>query len=210
MDITDLISSSKQEASSKQAASKQARAKWGNITPPLWCLGFGQNFGGCYLWVQNLCTLAANTPQTKKQTISQATWLKMQCQAHLTHPQPPTFGGFHPSKLPYPTPGPPYLGPVGCGKLQEVAHRGGCKNGSTRSTGCEKMTFFKNDLGPHGMPRQVVLARFELMVARFGPPKIAKCLENRLFWDQKSFKNGSKKCFSKNDTRPFGVPQQVK
>jgi hypothetical protein len=36
------------------------------------------------------------------------------------------------------------------------------------------MTFFKNDLGPHGMPRQVVLARFELMVARFGPPKIAK------------------------------------
>ena len=123
--------------------------------------------------------------QTKKQTISWATWLKMQCQAHLIHPQPPTFGGFHPLKLPYPTPGPPYLGPVGCGKLQEVAQRGGCKNGSTRSTGCEKMAFFKNDPRRHGMPKQVFLVRFQLVVARCGPPKIAKCLENRLFWNKK-------------------------
>ena len=68
--------------------------------------------------------------------------------------------------------------------------------------GCKKKTFFKNDPGPHGMPRQVFVARFELVVARFGPPKIPKCLENGLFWDKKWLKNGSKKCFSKNDPRP--------
>ena len=55
--------------------------------------------------------------------------------------------------------------------------------------GAKKMTFFKNDHGPHGMPKQVFLARFELMVARFGPPKIPKCLENGLFCDQKWVKN---------------------
>ena len=60
------------------------------------------------------------------------------------------------------------------------------------------------------MPKEVFLACFELMVARFGPSKIPKCLENGLFWDQKSIKNGSKMCFSKNDPGPFGVPEQVK
>ena len=57
--------------------------------------------------------------------------------------QPPTFGGFHTSKWPSPTPRPPYLGPVGCGKLQEVAQRGGCQNWSTRSTRCKKRLFSK-------------------------------------------------------------------
>ena len=52
------------------------------------------------------------------------------------------------------------------------------------------MTFFKNDLGPHGMPKQVFLARFELIVARCGPPKIPKCLEKGLFWDKKLVTNG--------------------
>ena len=76
--------------------------------------------------------------------------------------------------------------------------------------GAKKMTFFKNDPGPHGMPKQVFLARFELVVACCGPPKIPKCLENGLFWDRKSVKNGSKMCFPKNGPRPFGVPKQVK
>ena len=31
--------------------------------------------------------------------------------------------------------------PVGCGKPMEVAQRGGCQNGSTRSTGCRKFLF---------------------------------------------------------------------
>ena len=72
--------------------------------------------------------------------------------------------------------------------------------------GAKKMTFFKTDPGPYGMPKQVFLARFELVVARFGPPKIPKCLDNGLFWDKKWVKNA----FSKNDPRPFGVPKQVK
>ena len=53
----------------------------------------------------------------------------------------------------------------------------------------KKKTFFKNDPRTYGMPKLVVLARFELVVARFGPPKIAKCLENGLFWDKKWVKN---------------------
>ena len=57
------------------------------------------------------------------------------------------------------------------------------------------------------MPKQVFLAHFELVVARFGSPKIRKCLQNGLFWDKKK---GSKMCFFKNDARPFGVPKQVK
>ena len=52
------------------------------------------------------------------------------------------------------------------------------------------------------MPKQVFLARFELVVARCD-------LENGLFWDQKCVKNGSQ-MGSKNHPRPFGVPKQVK
>ena len=40
------------------------------------------------------------------------------------------------------------------------------------------------------MPTQVFFMRFQLVVARFGPPKILKCLEYGLFWDQKWVKNG--------------------
>ena len=59
------------------------------------------------------------------------------------------------------------------------------------------MCFFKNDLGPHGMPKQVFLDRFELVVARFGPPKIPKCFENGLFWDKNGSKMGQKCVFPK-------------
>ena len=59
------------------------------------------------------------------------------------------------------------------------------------------------------MPKQVFLARFELVVARFVLPKIPKCLENGQLWDQKWVKNGAKMCFSKNDPRPLGVHKQV-
>ena len=47
------------------------------------------------------------------------------------------------------------------------------------------------------MPKRMFLARFEVVVARFGPPKIANCLENGLSWDKKWVKNGSKMCFPK-------------
>ena len=51
------------------------------------------------------------------------------------------------------------------------------------------MTFLKNDPRPCATLKQVFLDRFELVVAHFGPPKILKCLENGLFWDQKWVKN---------------------
>ena len=38
--------------------------------------------------------------QNQKKTTSRATWLKTRFPAHQIHPQPPTFGGFHPSKFP--------------------------------------------------------------------------------------------------------------
>ena len=51
------------------------------------------------------------------------------------------------------------------------------------------MTFIKNDPRPCATLKQVFLDRFEVVVAHFGPPKIPKCLENGLFWDQKWVKN---------------------
>ena len=128
----------------------------------------------------------------RKQTISWARWLKMRFPGHLVHPQPPTFATFHPTRRP------PYLGQVGYGKRQEVAQRGGCQKGSTRSTGCNKMTFCKNDPRQHGVPKQVFWARFELVVARFGPPKIPKCLQNGGFLEGKNgAKMGQKYVFGK-------------
>ena len=55
--------------------------------------------------------------------------------------------------------------------------------------------FFKSDPGQYGMPKQVFLARLELVVARFGPPKIPKCLENGLFWDKRWGKKWVKNVF---------------
>ena len=135
----------------------------------------------------------------------------MRFRGHLLHPQPPTFCGFHPSELPKRTPRPPYLGPLGCGKLQAHAQTGGCPNGSTGSSRGKKMTFLKNDPRPRCVTlNQVFLDCFELVVAHFGPPKIPKCLENGLFWDKKWVKNGSKTHFSKTHPRPFGVHKRVK
>ena len=76
------------------------------------------------------------------------------------------------------------------------------KNGSKRR-------FSKSDWGPFGKLKQVFLARFEPVVARFGPWKMPKCLEIRLFGDRKWVKNGSKTRFSKSDRGPFGKLKQV-
>ena len=139
-----------------------------------------------------------------------ATWLKMRFQGHLPHPQPPTFCGFHPSELPKRMPRPPYLSPVGCGKLQAQTETGGCPNGSTGSNRGKKVTFLKNDPRPCATLKQVFLDCFELVVAHFGPRKIPKCLENGLLWDKKWVKNGSKSHCSKPHPRPFGVHKRVK
>ena len=72
-----------------------------------------------------------------------------------------------------------------------------------------KTRFSKSDPRPFGMLKQVVLARFEPVVTRFGPWKIPKCPRNGPFWDQKWVKNGSKMHFSKIDLGPFGMLKQV-
>ena len=60
------------------------------------------------------------------------------------------------------------------------------------------MHFSKSDPGPFGMCKQLFLARFELVVTRFGSWKIPKCLEKGPFWEQQWVKNGLKKVFSQN------------
>ena len=57
------------------------------------------------------------------------------------------------------------------------------------------MTFLKNDPRPCAMLKQVFLDRFELVVAHFGSPKIPKCLENGMFWDQKMGQKWVKNAF---------------
>ena len=55
-----------------------------------------------------------------------------------------------------------------------------------------------------------ILARFELVAARFGPWTVPKCLENGPFWDQRWVKTRSDTRFSKSDRGPFGVHKHVK
>ena len=76
------------------------------------------------------------------------------------------------------------------------------KNGS-------KPLFSKCDPRHFRVPSQVFLAHFELVVARFGPWKIPKCLEEGPLWEQNWVKNGSKARSSKGDPGPFGLLQQV-
>ena len=57
------------------------------------------------------------------------------------------------------------------------------------------MTFLKNDPRPCATLKQVFLDHFELVVAHFGTPKIPKCLETVLFWDQKWVKKWVKNAF---------------
>ena len=85
----------------------------------------------------------------------------------------------------------------------------GANGGSTRVPRAKKIIFSKLVPRPLGMFREVFLGRFEALVARFGPWKIPKCLENKPFWDQTWVKNGSKTLFSKSDPRPFMMLKQV-
>ena len=85
----------------------------------------------------------------------------------------------------------------------------GANGGSTTVPRAKKIIFSKGVSRPLGMLKLVFLGRFEPVVARFGPWKIPKCLENGPFWDQQWVKNGSKTCFSKNDPGPFGMLKQM-
>ena len=141
------------------------------------------------------------TATNQEQAIFLATWLKAQFRGHLIHPQSPTFCGFHPSELPKRTPRPPYLGPVGCGKLQAHTQTGGCPNGSTGSNRGKTLSFLKNDPRPCVMLKQVFLDCFELVGAHFVPLRIRT---------KNGSKMGQKSNFFKTHHRPFGVHQRVK
>ena len=81
--------------------------------------------------------------------------------------------------------------------------------GPPGSPGRKKSFFFKVAPRPLGMLKPVFFGRFEPVVARYGPWKIPKCLENGPFQDQKWVKNGSKMYFYKSDPGPYGMLKQV-
>ena len=70
----------------------------------------------------------------------------------------------------------------------------------------------------HHMPKQVfwcILSSWWAVLALLESQNALKMgqkfiFQDFKFWDEKWVKNGSKRCFSKNDPRPFGVPKQVK
>ena len=107
------------------------------------------------------------------------------------------------------TPRSPYQWSLGAARGQPSQRIIGANGGSAGVPRAKKIIFFKVVPRPLGMLKQVVLGRFEPVVARFGPWKIPKCLDNGPFWDQKWVKNGSKAQFSKSDPGPFGMLRQV-
>ena len=109
---------------------------------------------------------------------------------HLVHPQPPTFYGIQASELPNETPRPPYQWSLGAAGVPASPRTVGASGGSTRFPVAKKMIFSKVVPWPLGVLKQVFLGRFEPVVARLGPWKNPKCLENGPFWDQKWVKNG--------------------
>ena len=59
------------------------------------------------------------------------------------------------------------------------------------------------------MHKQVKWALLEPIASHFGPSKVTKCLENGLFWDQKSVENGAKDVFSKEIFGQLGMHKQL-
>ena len=151
----------------------------------------------------------APTPRNQARAVSWATWIKTEFRRHLVHAQPPPFCGFQASESPNKTPRPPYKWSLGGPGGQHIPRTVGANGGSTLVPVAKKIFFFKVVPRPLGMPKQVFLARFEPVVARFGPWKIPKCLENEPFQDQKWVKNGPKTHVSKSDAGPFGMLKQM-
>ena len=151
----------------------------------------------------------APTPRNQARAVSSATWLKSEFRGHPIHLQPPTFCGFQASESPNEPPRPPHQWSLGGAEGQPGPRIVGANGGSTMVPGAKKIIFCKVVPRPLGMLKQVFLGRFEPVVARFGPWKIPKCLENGSFWDQKWVKNGSKTHFSKNDPEPFRMLKQM-
>ena len=151
----------------------------------------------------------APAPRNQERAVSWATWLKNEFRGHLVHPQPPAFYGSQASELPNKTRRPPYQWSLGAAGGPASPRTVGAKGGSTRVSGAKKIIFSKVVPRALGMLKQVFLGCFGPVVARFGPWKIPKCLENGPFWDQQWVRNGSKTSFSKNDRGPFMMLKQV-
>ena len=140
----------------------------------------------------------APAPRNQERAVSWATWLKTEVRGHNVHPQPPTFYGFQASDSPKDTRRTPYQWSLGAAGGPASPRTVEAKGGSTRVSGAKKITFSKVVPEPLGMLKQVFVGCFQPVVARFGPWKIRKCLENGPFWDQQWVKHGSETCFSEN------------
>ena len=151
----------------------------------------------------------APTPRNQERAVSSATWLKSEFRGHLVHPQPPTFGGFRVSESPDQPPRPLYQWSLGGAGGQPGPRTAGANGGSTRVDRAKKIIFSKVVPRPLGMLKQVFLGHFEHVLARVGPWKIPKCLENGPLWDNKRVEKGSKTHFSKSDPGPFGMLKQM-
>ena len=86
----------------------------------------------------------------------------------MFHPQPPTFCGFQASESPNEIPTTSYEWLVLLAGGQHSLRTVGANGGSPRVPGAKKMIFFKVVPIPLGMLKQVVFARFEPVVARYG------------------------------------------
>ena len=139
----------------------------------------------------------APAPRKQERAVSWATWLKNEFRGHLVHPQTPTFYGFQASESPNDTRRPPYQWSLGAAGGPASPRTVGASGGSTRVPGAKKMIFSKLVPRPLGMLQQVFLGRFEPVVARFGPWKIPKCLENGPFGTNNGSKMGQKRVFPK-------------
>ena len=156
-----------------------------------------------------MCVVCVKQAHNQERAVSWATWLKTQFRGQVVHLQPPTFCGFKASKSPKENPRPPNEWSLGAARGKHSPRTVGANSGSTVVPGAKKKIFSKGVPGPLGMLEQILLGRFEPVVARFGPWEIPKCLENGPFQDKKWVKTGSKKQFSKMDPRTYGMLKQV-
>ena len=147
-------------------------------------------------------------PQNQERAVSWATWLKNEFRGHLVHPQPPTFYGFQAFESPNETPRPPYQWSLGAAGGPASPRTMGANGGSTRVPGAKKMIFFKVVPRPLGMLKQVFLARFEPVVARFGPRKSQNALKMGHFGTKSGSKMGQKGLYSKVIVAHLGCPNK--
>ena len=142
-----------------------------------------------------MCAVFVKQAQNQERAVSWAMWLKSEFRGHLVHPQVPTFYGFQASDSPNETPRPPYHLSLGGAGGQHSPRTVGANDGSTGVSGAKKMIFFKVVPGPLGMLKQVFLARFKPVVARFGPWKIPNASKMGRHGTKDGSKMGEKRVF---------------